>query len=176
MMVAAQRATVAAALLSCAVACAAQLSGVVVGVADGDTLTLLDDQHVQHRIRLAGTDAPEKGQDFGRVSRRSLHKLAHGQQAIAKTDKTDRYGRAVGKVMVHGQDVSIEQLRRGLAWHYKAYEREQTPQDRLAYGEAENAAKGLQKGFWAMPGAMPPWEYRRQHARSVASSPISSPP
>src|ERR1035437_4706251 len=43
------------------------------------------------------------------------------------------YGREVGKVIVNGQDVTLEQVRRGMAWHYKAYEREQAPADRVAY-------------------------------------------
>jgi endonuclease YncB( thermonuclease family) len=68
-------------------------------------------------------------------------------------------------------NVNIEQLRRGLAWHYKAYRREQTPVDRMAYAKAENAAKGLQKGLWAMPGALPPWEFRRQRTWPVSGSP-----
>lgn len=146
------------------------LVGVVVGVADGDTITLLDSQHAQHRVRLAGIDAPEKGQDFGDVSRRSLRDLAHGHHAVVETHKMDRYGRAVGKVMVEGEDVGIEQVRRGLAWHYKTYQREQSRQDRAAYTEAENTAKALRKGLWATGSAVPPWEYRRG-IRSTGSGP-----
>jgi len=41
------------------------ITGRVVGIADGDTVTVLDAQKVQHKIRLAGIDAPEKAQPFG---------------------------------------------------------------------------------------------------------------
>lgn len=105
------------------------------------------------------------------MSRRSLREMTHGQQVVVETDKTDRYGRAVGKVMVNGLDVNIEQLRRGLAWHYKAYQREQTPMDRQSYAAAEDAAKRLRRGLWAMPGATPPWEFRRPRLRSASGLP-----
>ncbi len=52
-------------------------------------------------------------------------------QAAAITEKTDRYGRGVGKVLIDGVDANLEQVRRGLAWHYQAYQREQSPSDRL---------------------------------------------
>lgn len=51
------------------------ISGRVVSVADGDTITVLDANKVQHKIRLAGIDAPEKSQAFGQRSRESLAEL-----------------------------------------------------------------------------------------------------
>jgi hypothetical protein len=99
-------------------------------VADGDTITVLDENRHQHKIRLAGIDAPEKAQDFGQRSKQSLSDQAYRQHVMVETGKTDRYGRLVGKVLVNGQDVNLEQVRRGMAWHYKAYQREQAPADR----------------------------------------------
>lgn len=61
--------------------------------------------------------------------------------------RTKRYGRLVGKVVVNGQAVNLEQVRRGMAWHYKAYEREQSPCDRQAYAAAENAARASRSGL-----------------------------
>ena len=101
---------------------AATIEGRVVGVADGDTITVLDTGKVQHKIRLAGIDAPEKAQPYGQTSKRSLSDLVYGKTVTVDTDKTDRYGREVGKVLVDGVDTNLEQVRRGLAWHYKAYQ------------------------------------------------------
>ena len=48
------------------------VAGRVVGISDGDTITVLDDAQTQHKIRFAGIDAPEKGQAFGERSKQSL--------------------------------------------------------------------------------------------------------
>lgn len=76
------------------------LTGRVVGVTDGDTITVLDDQRVQHKIRLAGIDAPEKSQAFGQRSKAFLSSLVFSKPVVVETQKTDRYGRTVGKVGV----------------------------------------------------------------------------
>jgi endonuclease YncB( thermonuclease family) len=106
------------------------LLGKVIHVADGDTITVLDANKVQHKIRLSGIDAPEKAQPFGDKAKQSLSDLVFGKPVSVETDKTDRYGREVGKVLVDSVDANLEQVRRGLAWHYKAYQREQRPKDR----------------------------------------------
>ena len=162
--------------LLCALPCAAaSLSGVVVGVADGDTLTVLDAGLAQHRVRLAGIDAPEKRQAFGQRSKQSLARLVHGRPVRIEGRKTDRYGRLVGKVLVGDLDVNREQVRRGLAWHYLAYEREQSPADRRLYADAEASARQERRGLWSEPGALPPWEFRRQaHARTHANADVNA--
>ncbi len=73
------------------------LEGRVVRVTDGDTLTLLDNSCQQYRIRLAGVDAPEKGQPYGQRSKQHLADLAFGKEARADCYKVDRYGRNVCK-------------------------------------------------------------------------------
>lgn len=93
------------------------ITGEVIGISDGDTITILDPQRVQHRVRLAGIDAPERHQDFGNRSKQSLSAMAYRQQATVETNKTDRYGRLVGKVVINGEDVNLHQVRRGMAWH-----------------------------------------------------------
>ncbi len=100
------------------------------GVADGDTITVLDTDKVQHKIRLAGIDAPEKKQPFGNRSKESLSDLVFSKTVTVDTGKTDRYGREVGKVLIDGIDANLVQVQRGFAWHYKAYEREQPAVDR----------------------------------------------
>jgi endonuclease YncB( thermonuclease family) len=91
------------------------IRGRVVSVADGDTITVLDATNTQHKIRLAGIDAPEKSQPFGQRSRESLAQLVANRAVVVDTNKQDRYGRHIGKVLVGDQDINLEQIRRGLA-------------------------------------------------------------
>ena len=128
-------------LLLPSAATAIEWVGTVVRIVDGDTLTLLDTSRVRHRIRLDGIDAPERSQPYGQRARESLEGLTHGRAARAVCTKTDRYGRAVCSVTVDGVDVGLEQVRRGLAWHYVRYAREQSPQARIDYAEAGAAAR-----------------------------------
>lgn len=79
-----------------------RLEGKVVGVADGDTITVLSAVNRQARVRLQGVDAPESQQAFGQVSKQSLSDLIFGRQVIVEYEKTDRYGRTLGKVLVGG--------------------------------------------------------------------------
>lgn len=152
-----------AALLFLATHCQAELiSGRVVHIADGDTITVLDSGKVQHKVRLAGIDAPEKAQAFGQKSRESLEELVAGRTVIVETHKKDRYGRAIGKILVNGQDMNIEQIRRGLAWFYRQYESELTPDDRQSYDRSETEAREFRKGLWSDRNPTPPWEFRRQ--------------
>lgn len=153
---------------------AATLDGLVVGVADGDTLTLLDGDRRQHKIRLAGIDAPEKGQDFGQRSKQSLSGLAYRRYVRAEVSKRDRYGRSVAKVLWGTLDVNLEQVRRGLAWHYKEYEREQSAADRHRYSEAENEAKAYRRGLWALPHPIEPWQHRRKVSKPRDPSRVTS--
>jgi endonuclease YncB( thermonuclease family) len=140
---------------------AAEYTGKVVGVADGDTITVLDSSKTQHKVRLAGIDAPEKGQPFGNRSRISLALMVFQREVTIQTYKTDRYGREVGKVLHDGQDVCLAQVKKGLAWHYKAYAREQSDDDRNAYAAAEDAARAGKVGLWADKVPVAPWEWRK---------------
>lgn len=140
---------------------AATITGLVVGVTDGDTVTVLDALKTEHKIRLSGIDAPEKKQAFGARSKQSLSDLVFEKQVTVETDKKDRYGRDVGKILLStGQDVNLEQVTRGFAWHYKAYEREQSANDRKLYDFAEQGARAGRRGLWADAEPVPPWEYR----------------
>lgn len=138
----------------------ADFTGNVVGIADGDTITVLDAAKVQHKIRLTGIDAPEKKQPFGNRSKQSLSDMVFNEIVTVETDKRDRYGRELGKVQARDKDVNLEQVRAGMAWHYKAYERTQSATDRQAYADAENEAKAAKRGLWAEPEPTPPWEWR----------------
>ena len=139
----------------------AELPGTVVGVHDGDTITLLDANRHQYKIRLAGIDAPELSQAFGRVSRKHLADQVAGRTVVIEWFKRDKYQRLVGKVMLNGSDINITQIEAGLAWHYKKYASEQSPEDRLRYARAEEQAHASRLGLWQDSHATPPWDYRK---------------
>lgn len=141
---------------------AATLVGRVVGVADGDTITVLDADKVQHKIRLAGIDAPEKKQAFGNRSKECLSDMVFDKAVSVETNKKDRYGREVGKVLVGGIDANLLQVQRGLAWHYKAYQRDQSQIDLKVYGVAESEAKAARRGLWGDAEPVPPWDWRKE--------------
>lgn len=158
--------------------CAAVLEGRVIHVADGDTLTILDDQQQAHKIRLAGIDAPERGQPFGRKATAALAALTKNQQVIIDGGKTDRYQRRIGIVKVAtagcipctpGTDVGLALVVAGLAWHYRAYEREQSSSDREQYREAESGARSRRDGLWTDAAPMPPWDWRRARREGGAA-------
>lgn len=142
---------------------AASLQGKVVAVADGDTITVLDDKNNQHKIRLKGIDAPEKTQAFGQKSKQSLHLLVHSKQVSVEFQKKDKYGRTVGKVVQNGTDICLEQIKFGMAWHYKQYVSEQSKEDQELYAQAELTARNHSAGLWKDEVSIPPWEFRKQH-------------
>jgi endonuclease YncB( thermonuclease family) len=152
---------VALCVLASATAGAAELDGTVVAISDGDTLTLLGTDKRQHRIRLDGIDAPERTQQYGQRARQSRAQLAHGRAAHVDCPKVDRYGRALCRVTVDGVDVGLEQIRRGLAWHYVRYAHEQRAIDRARYAQAESDARAKSAGLWSFDDPVAPWDYRR---------------
>ncbi len=138
------------------------LQGKVVSVADGDTITVLDGNKTQHKIRLQGIDAPEKAQAFGQKSKQSLNQLVHSKIVTVEFQKKDKYGRTVGKVILNGTDVCLEQIKLGMAWHYKQYQSEQPKEDRDTYAQAELTARTQAVGLWKDKSPTSPWEFRRQ--------------
>lgn len=147
------------------------LLGRVVGVADGDTITVLDADRQQHKIRLQGIDAPEKAQPFGEKSKQNLARMVFGKDVRVEWEKRDKYKRIVGKVWVQPAscptcpmtlDAGHAQITVGLAWWYRKYAGEQSPQDRGAYDFSEQEARARRAGQWADPDPVPPWEWRRR--------------
>lgn len=141
------------------------LTGFVVGIADGDTLTVLDANRQQHKVRLAGIDAPEKKQPFGERSRQHLAALTFNRQVTVEWNKQDRYGRTVGKILVDGRDANLEQVKAGMAWWYRDYAREQSLVDRRRYEQIEQQAITQRVGLWQDLDPMPPWEWRKARRR-----------
>lgn len=102
------------------------LTGVVVSVPDGDTISIQTADRTRHRIRLDGIDAPERTQSYSQVSRKSLLALVEGKVVTVTSGKTDRFDRMVGIVRTQQHsDVGLEKVKAGLAWHFKRYEGEQ---------------------------------------------------
>lgn len=129
-------------------------SGQVVGVADGDTLTVLADT-TPTKVRLAEIDAPEKKQDFGWRAQQSLAALCFGQQAVVLKGKTDFYGRTVARVRCQGVDASLHQVQQGLAWAYTAY---LTDPD---VATSERLAREARLGLWVDAEPTAPWLFRK---------------
>jgi endonuclease YncB( thermonuclease family) len=136
------------------------LSGRVVKIADGDTLTLLDRSKQQHKVRLIGIDAPERKQSFGTVSRQNLADLVFGKKVDVEWHKQDRYQRVLGKVLLNGQDVNLKQIQAGLAWHYRQYDKDLQLADKRLYAEAQKAASLKGIGLWSDPAPVAPWDFR----------------
>lgn len=138
------------------------LDGYVIKIADGDTLTVLDAANQQHKIRLAGIDAPEKAQPFGDRSKTNLARLVFNKNVQIEWKKRDRYDRIIGKVLINGTDVCLEQVKSGMAWWYRDYAREQSVEDHGNYEHAELMAKLGRVGLWSDKNPIPPWEWRRE--------------
>jgi len=131
------------------------VSGRVVSVHDGDTLTVLVDRR-QVKVRLTDIDAPELKQPFGTRSRESLAELCFGKTAALDVRGHDRYKRALAQVTCAGTDANAEQVRRGYAWTYTRY----APTDSPLYA-LQLQARTEHRGLWADPGPTPPWQWRR---------------
>ena len=149
--------------------------GWVVGISDGDTITVLDATKRQHKVRLAGIDAPEKGQPFGKASKEYLSGLVFQRTVDLDCYKRDRYGREICRVYRGGTDIPLEQVRAGYAWHYVAYAKEQTPQERTAYAKAETDARGMRRNLWQDKNPEPPWEWRAKGRQKKVSQKRSGP-
>ena len=158
----------------------ADIRGKVVAVTDGDTIKVLDENKVQHKVRLTGIDAPEKAQPFGNASRKHLASIVAGKDVRVETTGRDRYGRVLGKVWVQPPDcpgcgktlnANHAQILAGMAWWYRAYAKDQSPQDRGRYESAVNEARKRKRGLWSEPDPIPPWVWRRgQRTSSTAGA------
>jgi len=139
------------------------LTGYVTEITDGDTIVVLDANHRQHKIRLAGIDAPERHQAFGSRSTENIARLTFNKD-VTVVWKKEHQGRPIGKVTVNGVDVSLEQVKAGMAWWYRKYAKEQSPTDRRLYEQAEQQAQAQRLGLWADKDPIPPWDFRHSGA------------
>ena len=150
----------------------AELTGKVVGVHDGDTLTLLVAGNQQVKVRLVGIDAPELAQPYGQKSKQALSDLAFGKEARVESAGPDKYGRTLGTVYVGAVNVNAALVSQGVAWVYRQYPH--PPElERL-----EEFAKNNNAGLWALQPdqRIPPWEWRHGGSAKATSAPVSSAP
>lgn len=133
----------------------ADFTGKVVGVADGDTITVLRYQEPV-KVRLAEIDAPEKAQAFGNRSKQALSTLVYGKTVLVVEQGQDRYKRTIGRVYQSALDVNAEQIKQGMAWVYQKYAKDAT------LFQLESDAKAQKHGLWADADPIPPWEWRRR--------------
>ena len=132
-------------------------NGRVVGVTDGDTLTLLVEGKRQIKVRLAEIDAPESRQPYGKRAKQELSDLAFNKEARVRVQDIDRYGRTVGRVFVGNVDVNAEMVRSGAAWVYRKYVKD------ASLFKLEDEARREKRGLWSLPESerVPPWEWRK---------------
>lgn len=143
------------------------LKGTVTAVTDGDTVTVTDSEHEEHRIRLGEIDAPEKSQEFGKESSQEIKELLLNKNVTVYWKKKDRFdwktsdhktknGRIIGGIYLDGKFVNRELVERGCAWHYKQFSTDKT------LDVAEKYARNNKYGLWNNPTPTPPWEYRKK--------------
>jgi endonuclease YncB( thermonuclease family) len=132
------------------------ISGKVVRIADGDTITILDDSKAQHKIRFEHIDTPEKKQAFGEKAKQYLSSMIFGKTVKVVIKEKDRYGRNIGTVFLDKKNINLAMVKAGLAWHYKFYSKDKS------FAEAEIESRKNKIGLWADPKPIPPWEFRRK--------------
>lgn len=147
-------------------------TGRVVKLFDGDSFVARDYLDRDEEVRIGAIDAPEHYQAFADRSRANLSRLIYNQIVKVQWTKRDKYGRLVGKVLLDGHDAGLEQVRAGLAWHYKEYEGEQSSADRKLYADAQSAARAAHAGLWTETKPVSPWDFR--HHRADASPAATS--
>jgi endonuclease YncB( thermonuclease family) len=143
------------------------LEGRVIGVHDGDTVTLLMEGNQQVKIRLAQIDAPESDQAFGQRSKQSLSDMVFNKNIRVEKETIDKYGRTVGTIFVDGLDANREQIKRGMAWAYRKYLHDQS------LLQVEDEARRAKVGLWSDPNPMPPWEYRHGGKNSSVANRVT---
>lgn len=137
------------------------VSGTVVAVHDGDTITLKTNSE-EKKIRLASIDAPELNQAYGAEARNMLKGLVLGKQVQVDFSKKDKYSRLVGKVILNSDDINLKQVQLGAAWVYREYLKEMPVKERTLYLEAEAQSKAAAAGLWKEADVVEPWIWRKK--------------
>ena len=132
------------------------ITGKVVKVQDGDTVTILTADSTQVRVRLDGVDCPEKAQAFGAKAKAFVSDLCFGEVVTVEDKGKDRYGRVIGIVWADSININEALLRNGLAWHYKQFNND------LRLDSLERVARSDSLNIWSDKSPTPPWEFRKK--------------
>ena len=155
-------------------AAAETLLGHCVGVADGDTCTLLltqpDGAKKTERIRFHGIDAPESHQAYGQAAKKFVSDLIYGKEIRVDVQTRDKYGRLVGKIFVGDTNVNLAVVQAGYAWWYRQYGAGET-----AIAEAEQEARAARRGLWQDAAPVAPWDFRHKPALAQQATEAHSP-
>ncbi len=154
-------------ILPCSISFSETITGKVISVADGDTITILTPRKEQLKIRLSAVDTPEGGQAYGNKAKQFTSSMVYRKQVQVEKETVDRYGRTVGFVYVNGSNLSEQIITNGYGWVYRKYCKWAFCDDWL---ELEEQARNSRKGLWADPHAIPPWEWRKQKRNGSAGS------
>jgi endonuclease YncB( thermonuclease family) len=138
-----------------ALAMAADFTGEVIRVLDGDTIEVLHEKKPE-RIRLYGIDCPEKGQPFGQKAKQATSSLLFGKQVRIESHGRDKHRRTLGTVFDGDLNVNQELIKEGWCWWFRKF----VPRDQTLK-QLEQEAKEAKKGLWTDPNPVPPWLYRR---------------
>lgn len=145
----------------------ADITGKVVGISDGDTITVLQD-NTQYKIRIFGIDCPESHQDFGTKAKQFTSEMVFGKTVKVISEDTDRYGRTVGTVMLDGKCLNEELVKAGFAWVYSQYCKKPICHQWKGF---EETARNAKIGLWGHPNPTPPWEFRHGAKKTSSNAP-----
>ena len=137
-------------------------------VVDGDTVHVEDETGKKFKVRLTGIDAPEQNQPYGLASTYHLRGLLLNKFVLleskpkkGKPYSVDRYKRVLAKIILDGRDINLAQVLNGYAWHFKRYQKQQSPKDRELYSQAELHAEKNKLGLWDEKNPIAPWKWRK---------------
>uniref|UniRef100_A0A0D3DTK6 TNase-like domain-containing protein n=1 Tax=Brassica oleracea var. oleracea TaxID=109376 RepID=A0A0D3DTK6_BRAOL len=97
---------------------------------------------------------------FGKESHDELLKMVEGKSLKVLVYTENRYGRCVGDIYCNGKFVQEVMLKKGLAWHYLAYDK-RPELAKARFYQWENEAKQKRIGLWAAKNPEKPWEWRK---------------
>ena len=138
----------------------AMLTGKVIGVKDGDTVEVIDDQNKTIILRLAEVDCPEKKQSYSNAAKQFTSNTIYRKTIRYIVTNKDRYGRSVAKVYYKNKYLSAQLIKNGMGWHYKKYSHSKE----LAL--LEQNARASRIGLWKDPNAIAPWDWRKMKKRN----------
>ena len=137
-------------------------------VVDGDTVYVEDEAGKKFKVRLTGIDAPEQNQPYGLASTYHLRELLLNKFVLLESEpkkgkpySVDRYKRVLAKIILDGRDINLSQVLNGYAWHFKRYQKQQSPKDRELYSQAELHAEKNKLGLWDEKNPIAPWKWRK---------------